>query len=156
MNQKQRKITKTTWLRYIFVTDFRSIINLKVNWSAKINKILRLEWMVHLWDDLCLNSHNAKLIWIVKMHHVPVPLVVEIKLNFHLTNSIKSNNWSPDRKNVYLSVGHFGLGKIFSSFVQCFLNNSAKICSNESKILFSLLHESYNQSKLKYATLLFK
>ena len=56
--------------------------------------------MVHLWDDLFLNSLNAKLIWIVKMHHVLVPLVVEIKLNFHLTNSIKSNISGPKKMSI--------------------------------------------------------
>ena len=46
--------------------------------------------MVHSWDDLCPNSLNAKLIWIVKMHHARVLSDVEIKLNFHSISSIKS------------------------------------------------------------------
>ena len=46
--------------------------------------------MVHSWDDLYLNSLNAKLIWIAKMHHARVLLDAEIKLNFHSISSIKS------------------------------------------------------------------
>ena len=92
--------------------------------------------MVHSWDDLYLNSLNAKLIWIAKMHHGRVLLDAEIKLNFHSISSIKSIHWYPNqnfRKPEIFEI--FGPDKSSVHSFSVFYN-SAKICSNESKSYF--------------------
>ena len=103
----QFKISKIKWigselsLNNLVVGLYEFILGIK-------HKILRLEWMVHSWDDLCPNSLNAKLIWTVKMLHARVLSDVEIKLNFHSISSIKSIHWYPNQ--------NFRKPKIFEIF----------------------------------------